>query len=362
MGILSAVGSASVLFFSLAAGVVADRFRRQPVMIAADLGRALLLAMVPTLALLHRLSITHLIAIAACTGVLSVLFDVAYQSYLPALAAPEDLFEGNRFLALSESTAEVLGPSLTGVLVQLITAPLAVLLDAVSFVVSAVSLMSIRTQESAPTPAPGVPIRTEIMEGMRVVLADPALRPLFFRSVAMYLSMGPFLSFYMLYAIRVLQIQPASLGLLIALGGVGSLAGAFLAPRISKRFSLPTLFISGLVMAVAQFLIPAASLSSRFAIPCLAVQQLVGDCAWTICLINETTLRQTVVPAKFLGRVNAAAQLASRGMLPIGALASGLLGTSLGIVASLWLGSAGVLLSTLCLIPVLVQIARNPVL
>jgi predicted MFS family arabinose efflux permease len=328
-------------------------------MIAADLGRALLLAIVPALALLHRLSMTHLIAIAACTGVLSVLFDVAYQSYLPVLAAPDDLFEGNRLLALSESTAEVLGPSLTGVLVQLVTAPVAIVLDAASFVVSALSLTIIKVEEPTPEPVSGIPIRTEILEGISVVLAHPTLRLLFFRSIAAYLSMGPFLSFYMLYAIRNLHIQPAALGMLIALGGVGSLAGAFLAPRVSTRFSLSTLFLSGVVMAVAQFLIPLASLSASFSITCLAIQQLVGDCAWTIYLVNETTLRQTVVPAQFLGRVNAAAQLASRGMLPVGALAAGFLGTSLGIVPILWLGAAGVLLSSLFLVPLLAQTERR---
>jgi hypothetical protein len=339
--------------------LIVDRFRRRPIMIATDLGRALLLSAVPALALLHRLAMVHLITIAACTGILSVLFDVAYQSYLPSLVAPEALFEGNRLLAFSEAIAEVLGPSLTGVLVQLITAPLAILLDALTFIVSAFSLVSIRTREPAPQPATGMPIRKEIWGGLALVLAHPALRPLFLRSVAMYLCAGPFLSFYMLYGIRILHLNPASLGILIALGGVGSVAGAFLAPGISKRFPWPTLLVTGVIGALAGLLIPLASVSSRFAIACMAGQQLVGDCAMTIYLVNETTLRQTVVPAKLLGRVNAAAQLASRGMLPIGALASGLLGTEFGIVPTIWVGSVGVLLSTLFLIPLLRQSTHN---
>ena len=179
MSVLSAIGSASVLFFSLGAGIIADRFRRRSIMIAADLGRAALLSMVPALALLHRLSIIHLIVISALAGVLSVLFDVAYQSYLPSLVAPGQLLEGNRLLALSEATAEVLGPSLTGVLVQLITAPLAVLLDAISFVISALSLTSIGTREPGPQPAKAVSARQEIWEGIAAVLSHPALRPLF---------------------------------------------------------------------------------------------------------------------------------------------------------------------------------------
>lgn len=356
MGILSAIGYGSVLIFSLAAGIVADRFRRRPIMILADLGRALLLGAVPVLAIMHRLSIVHLIAIAASTGVLSVLFDVAYPSYLPAIVPAGELFEGNRLMSLSEATAEVLGPPLTGVLVQAITAPLAILIDAISFVISALSLWSIRTLEPAPQPVSGVPIFEEGRAGIAAVLSDRTLRPLFLRSVVAYLSSGPFLSFYMLYGIRILHLSPASLGFVIALGGVGNLAGGLLAGKISKRVSIhTTLLTSGVVLAVAQFFIPLASLSNRFALAFLGLQQLIGDSAWTIYLVNEATLRQTVVPAKLLGRVNAAAQLASHGMLPVGALAAGFLGNAIGIPAILWIGAGGVLLSNFLLIPLLAQ-------
>ena len=163
----------------------------------------------------------------------------------------------------------------------------------------------------------------------------------------------------MLYSIRTLHLSPASLGVLIALGGVGSLAGASLAPRISKHSPMQALFFSALVMALAMFLVPLASVSSSFTILCLAAQQLVGDCAWTVYIVNETTLRQTAVPSNLLGRVNASAQLASRGILPVGALASGFLAKSLGIVPALWIGATGVLISSLCLIPLLFRGARN---
>lgn len=150
MGFLSATGGASVLLFSLWAGVLVDRVRRRPVMIAADLGRGLLLSAVPLLAVMHVLSMAHLIAIAACTGVLTVLFDVAYQSYLPSLVSTGELFQGNRLLSISSSTAEIVGPSLTGMLVQLITAPIAIFLDALSFFVSAISVFLIRTPRPPP--------------------------------------------------------------------------------------------------------------------------------------------------------------------------------------------------------------------
>jgi predicted MFS family arabinose efflux permease len=354
MGILSATGGASVLLFSLWAGILVDRVRRRPVMIAADLGRAALLSLIPIFALRHLLSIPLLIAIAAFTGVLTVLFDVAYQSYLPSLAATEELFEGNRLLSISASTAEILGPSLTGVLVQLITAPFAILLDALSFLVSAFSVSMIRKPEPPAHSVPHESLREEMLGGMKTILAHPLLRALFFRSITAFLSMGLGLfNFYVLYAIRILGLKPATLGVAIALGGAGSLVGGALAARIAKRISLKSsLMGSVLMMGCFQMLIPFASVTPRFALLCICLQQFFGDFAGTIYYVNETTLRQSVAPRHLLGRVNAAIQLASRGMLPIGALAGGFLGARIGITNTIWISTAGALASALWLVPV----------
>jgi predicted MFS family arabinose efflux permease len=354
MGILSATGGASVLLFSLWAGVIVDRVRRRPVMIAADFGRALLLTAIPILALMHVLSIRHLIAIAAGAGVLTVLFDVAYQSYLPSLVGADELFEGNRLLSISGSTAEVLGPSLTGVLVQLITAPIAILLDALSFLASGISVWSIGKPEPPAHAMPHENLRSEMLGGMKTILAHPLLRALLFRSITAFLSMGLGLnSFYVLYAIRVLGLKPASLGVAIALGGAGSLAAGLLSARIARRLPLKlSFFASALTIGCLQVLTPLASFVPRFALLLICLHQFFGDFAWTIYYVNETTLRQSVAPPHLLGRVNAAIQLASRGMLPIGALAGGFLGGKIGIVNTLWIGACGILLSTLWLVPI----------
>ena len=343
-----------MLLFSLWAGVIVDRVRRRPVMIAADLGRALLLTCVPILALMHVLSIAQLIVIAASTGVLTVLFDVAYQSYLPSLVGADDLFQGNRLLSISSSTAEILGPSLTGVLVQLITAPLAILFDALSFLISAISVAIIGTPEPPAHAQPHENLREEMLGGMRTILEHSLLRALFFRSITAFLSMGLGLNnFYVLYTIRVLGIKPAALGVAIALGGAGSLLGGILSARIAKLLPMKfTFFASALIVGVLQIATPLASYLPRYALLLVCVQQFFGDFAWTIYFVNSTTLRQSVAPAHLLGRVNAAIQLASRGMLPIGALAGGFLAGKIGITNTLWIGAAGVLLSTLCLLPV----------
>jgi len=274
---------------------------------------------------------------------------------LPSLVGHDELFEGNRLLSISSSTAEILGPSLTGLLVQLITAPIAILFDACSFVVSAMSVWLIRTPEPPAHATPHESLRDEILGGMRVILAHSLLRALFFRSILSFLAMGLGLfTYYVLFAIRELGLKPASLGVAIALGGAGSLLGGLFSTRIARRVPLKlSFFMSAFLIGCFQFLTPLASLTPRFALLLVCAQQFFGDFVWTIYYVNETTLRQTVAPPHLLGRVNAAMQLASRGMLPIGALAGGFLGEKIGIANTLWIGAVGVLLSTLFLVPVL---------
>ncbi len=354
MGVLSFSGGSAVLLVGFAAGIIVDRFRRRPIMIAADLGRAALLIAVPILAFLHLLTLWQLITIAACTGVLTVLFDVAYRSFLPAVVEEKELLDGNRILSLSSATAEILGPSLTGVLVQIISAPFAILFDALSFLVSAGSVSAIRSSESAPLRANSGSLIKETFDGFKVILAHPTLRLLLIRSVIAYLSMGPVFAFYVLYAIRVLHLSTASLGFTISFGGAGAVAGGLLVGPIASRVPVrPSFFLSALLIACTQFFLPLASLQPRFSIALLCVQQFVGDCAWTIYAVNDITLRQSAAPARVLGRVNAAMELASRGMLPLGALAGGYVASSLGMTNALWAGAAGTLLSALCLIPFL---------
>ena len=187
MGFLTAVGAASVLLFGLLAGVWVDRFRRRPIMIAADLARAVILASIPIAAFAHRLSMAQLYVVIALAGFCTVFFDVAYQSYMPSLVERENLLEGNSKLAMSASAAEIAGPSLTGFLVQLITAPIAILFDAISFLVSAVSVMLIRKPEPAHQPSTTKP---HPIAGLRFVFSHPLLRPLACFSITAVLVPG----------------------------------------------------------------------------------------------------------------------------------------------------------------------------
>jgi MFS family permease len=238
MGLLTALGGASTLVFGLIAGVWVDRLRRRPILIAADLGRALLLASIPLAALAGVLQMGQLYTVAALAGVLTVFFDVAYQSYLPALVARDQILEGNSKLALSASIAEIAGPGLTGILVQAITAPIAILFDALSFLVSALSVGLIRKPEPPPAARAPEHLVAETLAGLRFIFGHPVLRPLGLRWATTFLSMGFLGPLYVLYAIQILHLKPAMLGVVIAMGGVGAMVGSVLAPRLVRRFGL----------------------------------------------------------------------------------------------------------------------------
>jgi predicted MFS family arabinose efflux permease len=350
MGILSGAGAATILIFGLFAGAWADRLRRRPILIAADLGRAAVLGSIPLAAALGRLTIGHLYVVAAAAGVLTVLFDVAYQAYLPSLVERENLLEGNSKLAMSGAVAEVAGPGLTGVLVEWITAPMAILFDAVSFLFSALSVWLIRKPERRPEHRPEPHIGREIGEGLRAAWSDPLLRALAARTITAAFFLGFPSSLYVLFVMRDLGLRAALLGVIIAVGGAGSLIGAWFAEGLARRFgSGRTLIGSAAVIGAAGLLVPLAHGSAAAAAAFLIAAQL-GDVAWPVYTINETSLRQAVTPDRLLGRVNSAMHLLFWGVLSAGALAGGAFAQAIGMRATLALGAVGVLLSALWLV------------
>jgi predicted MFS family arabinose efflux permease len=350
MGFLSALGGAAVLVFGLVAGVWVDRLRRRPILIATDLGRAALLASIPAAALAGVLGMGQLYLVAALAGILTVFFDVAYQSYLPALVPRDQILDGNSKLAMSSSTAEIAGPGLTGVLVQLVTAPIAILVDAASFLFSALTIVLIRKPEPPPVERPPEHLLTETLAGVRFIFGDPLLRALALRSGTAFFFMGFLGPLYVLYAIEILHLRPAMLGVIIAMGGVGAMLGSVLAPRIVARFGLGATFLAtSIVQGVTTFFIPLAGVMPAFAVPLLMVPQLFGDMAFMVYMINEISLRQTVAPEQVLGRVNAGMQLLARGIWPIGALLGGALAALLGVRVTLAISASGVLLSSVWL-------------
>jgi MFS family permease len=352
MGLLAAAGSAPVLFIGLLAGAWVDRLRRRPILIAADLGRAALVLSIPIAALVGRLTFTHLYVVAALAGVLTVFFDVAYQAFLPTLVATEQVFEGNSKLSLTGSLAEIVVPGLTGLMVQIISAPLTLLVDAVSFLGSALSVALIQLPEPAPPMrGPETSVALEIGEGLRVTWGQPLLR-----AIAMSTAWGDFFggfygALYSLYALEVLGLTPAVLGLLIACGGLGALIGAALARPLAQRLGQgPALVLASAIMSVFGFLTPLAGGPRWLVILCLLLPQLIGDLFRASFEISALSLRQVLIPVHLLGRVGASLSFLVGGVGTLGLLVGGLLGTAVGIRPAIWVAALGGAVATLLLV------------
>ncbi len=351
MGVLSALSTAPILVIGLLAGAWVDRLPRRPILIASDVGRALVLATVPLAALLGILGMPQVYVVAVLAGILTVFFDVAYRSFLPSLVTRDELMEGNSKLAASSSVAEVGGPPLAGVLIQLLTAPIAILFDAVSFVVSAVSIWMIRVAEPPHAPEAQPNLVREVREGIAVIVHDPILRALTGSGATRAFFGAFFGTLYSLFAIRDLGIQPGPLGFLIGLGGVGSLVGAVLVGPTVRRLGLgPTLVWTLFVGGVIGLCVPLAGGLTAYAVPLLAAAQLFGDGLLTIYLIVGLSLRQTIVPHALLGRATASVNVVLGGMTLVGSLLAGVLAERIGMRTALLLAMSGSILSVLWLL------------
>jgi len=350
MGFLTAAQRLPFLVFGLAAGVWVDRRRRRPLMIAADLGRAVVLALVPLAALCGLLRMELLYAVAFLTGALTLVFDVAYVAYLPSLVPRDRLVEGNSKLAASDAAAQAAGPGIAGLLVGLVTAPIAVAADAASFAVSAVCLLRIQAQEPAPPrrPAGWLHTRRDVAEGLRAVFGDPMLRGITGCGVTTSFAGYAFLAIYVLYMARHLGLSAATIGLVLASGGVGSLGGALLADRTRRRFGIgPATIVAQAVFSVGGLPVPLAILVPHVAVPMLVASEAIQWGALAVYDINALTLRQTIVPDRLQGRATATMRVLTTGSAALGGLGGGVLGERLGLGPTLFVSVIGMGLAVL---------------
>ncbi|MGH2458923.1 MAG: MFS transporter, partial [Chloroflexota bacterium] len=313
------------------AGVWVDRLRRRPIMIAADCGRAITLATIPAAALLGALRIEQLYAVAFLDGIFTTFFDVAYQSYLPTLVTRNQLVEGNSKLAATASIAEISGFGIAGWLVQLVTAPFAILADAASFVVSALAVGLIRAPEPASRSRDAHRSAWhEAREGFRVVVGDPYLRALAVTTVIFELSFQIVGAVIGLFGLRELGFSPGVLGTIYGVGGVSSLIGALLAGPVARRLGNGRAMVSGvLMMGLSILWLPLAPGPTIVGALFLVAQQLFGDGCYTIYDVNQVSLRQAITPDHLLGRVNSTVQVGGLGGMLVGALLGGVLGDTL---------------------------------
>jgi MFS family permease len=340
MGILSAAETAPFLLVGLFAGVWVDRLRRRPILLVTDCARGILLFAIPLAALVDALTIGLLYAIAFLVGILTVFFDVAYQSFLPALVGREQLVEGNSKLEVSRSAAQIAGPGVAGGLVQLITAPMAILVDASSFLVSALFLAFVRVPEAAPAPrAERQTVWKDIGEGLHVVVRNPLLRAIAGSTSTSNLGGNIAQAVLILYITRRLGLGAGIIGLIFAVGSIGFLCGALGAGWVARRIGLgPAIIGSMAACSIGALLIPIAQRPASFAVPLLIVSQFVtGGCS-TIYNINQVSLRQAITPDHLLGRMNATMRFLVWGTLPIGGLIGGTLGSIIGLRPTLIVG------------------------
>ena len=291
-------------------------------------------------------------AVVFLEGCLGALFDAAYPAYVPSLIGVERVVEGNSKLATSSSLAEIGGSGLGGGLVQLIGAPFAILADAVSFVVSAVSLVLIRTPEpSRPARSSATPVRREIVEGLDLVRRHPVLVPLTLRSVIAHVAGSFHGVLYTLYPIQDLHLSPFLLGVVVSAGGVGSLVGSFVASRAIARLGFgPALIWSAAGASVIGVLTPVTGGPLPVATLMVFLPQLIGDGLQTIEGVAELSLIQGLVPDRMLGRVNATLEVFSHGVAyPLGALLAAAVASWIGIRGGMAIGWAGMAASILFL-------------
>lgn len=349
LGLIGAATYAPYLFFGLPAGVLVDRWQRRGVLILSSLGQAAAIGGIPVLAALGRLTFTWLFTLALLAGVSRVFFTIAYRSYLPAIVPPMQLTGANSRLTASESAAEIGGPGLGGVLVQVAGAPFALIVDAVSYLASAFGFWAVRQREK-PVKADPTPLRAQVAEGFRFTFANPYLRAFLGEAASYNLCWQAVQTVLVLFAVRELGMSPGTLGLTMSIGAVGALLGAAATGRIAHRVGLGrTLVVAAVIGDVAPLLLPVSE-RGTWAAPIFAVAFFVQGFGITACNVHTMTVRQTITPDWLLGRTNAAYLFVAQGIKPVGALLGGWVGSVAGPRTTLVIGTVGLLSTSLFLI------------
>ncbi|WP_130797012.1 MFS transporter [Streptomyces otsuchiensis] len=333
IGLLNSASFAPFLGATLFIGVWVDGRRRRPLMIGSNLGRALLVGSVPLAAYLGLLRMEYLYVTAFVIGVLTVTFDVSYQSYLPSLIRRDQLVEGNSKLQASASVAHIGGPGAAGLLVGWITAPMALLVNAFSYLFSAACLLAIRRPEPDPAPTrQSSSTVSRIGEGLRIVLGNASIRAIAFQAGTYNLCWMSLQTVFVIYAARQLDMSPGTIGVVLGVGAVGSLVGAVGAPWLKRRLGLGRAIITGLVLCCsAPVLVPLASDASLPSLALLVAAFALCGVGSTMATVHAVSLRQAITPDHLLGRVNAGCRFIAWGPLPLGALIGGFLGDAIGL-------------------------------
>jgi len=340
----------------IAAGVWLDRVRRRSVMIGADFGRAAVLASVPVAYAFGVINLPQLYAVALVSGALNVAFEIASQAYLPAIVRREELIEANVKLQGATVAAQGVGPSIGGGLVTLVTAPVAILADAVSFLISGLLIGSISNRyESGTSPVPPATTRSELREGLRYVFSEPYLRPLLLSHSLANLALGLLWAIMIVYAVRVLELSAATIGAILSLGHLGGFAGAVFARRIAQRAGV------GRVVVASFFLFgPAALLlalaTSQTAIVFVGLGWILQGVARSLYAVSATSVRQALVPDRLQARTSGVVATTGTSAFPLGTLVGGGLAAAFGLREAMVVAA---IVSFLPFVPVVLSPVRS---
>ena len=354
MGLLAAAGSLPNLLFGLVAGVWVDRVRRRPILVWADIGRALLLASIPAAAWLGQLSFLHLWTVTFAAGALTVFFQIAAISVLPALVEKRELVEANSKLSTSDALLAIVGPAAAGGLVQLLSASRVILIDAFSYLLSALALNGVTEDEptrpkpradeveesNVRSPLNAKSIRREIAEGIYELLRTPLLRTLTITSSLGMLAGSVTAAVQMLFLVDQLNFSPAVIGAVLACGGVGSLLGALLSGRTARILQVGRTLVLGKLLWLAGSLLLASADQFGDAVVAVGAALALNGLGSTLYFVNQISLRQAITSVRLLGRVTAARRFVLFGVATVGAFIGGGLGETIGLRATLFVGAA----------------------
>jgi predicted MFS family arabinose efflux permease len=349
MGLLASAETLAFLLVGLPAGAWLDRMRRRPVMLTADVVRGVLLLSVPLAWWAGVLTFAQLVVVALLVGLATVFFDVAYQSYLPSLIGRTALVDGNGKLESTRSLAQIGGPAMGGGLVQLLGATTAVVVDSVSYFLSALALGVIRTREPEPEPAEHPRLRSQIAEGLRFVLRHPLLRPITACTGTSNFFSGVGFAVEMIFMVRILGLSAGAIGLLLTGGGIGGVLGAVTTLWWTRRVGQArTIWLVGVLTFPAAVLVPLAEPGWRISL--IFISGLFVGYGVVVYNVAQVSFRQAITPDRLLGRMNASVRFLVWGTLPLGGFVGGVLGEWIGIRETLWVAATGQVLALLWVI------------
>ena len=352
MGLLSASGNAAFLLVGLPAGAWVDRWRKRRVLITADVVRAIAIGSLPLLWFLDVLAIWHLFIVGLIIGVATVFFDVSYQSYLPHIVDHTLLGPANSALETTNQISRTGGPAVVGVLVDILSAPVLIIVDAISFVISAVALRAIPDDEHPVAKDERRPLRTEIAEGLRFVFHQPVIRRVVINVTLTNFSFTVMTTLLPLLILRDLGISPSVMGIMMSVASIGGLLGAIATTPIVKRLGEgPVVALSAAIGALASVFMPIAGYADRpTAIAILVCAEFVFTFTVLTYNITQVSARQRLCPPELLGRMNASIRFFVWGVMPLGSLAAGILGTAFGLITTMWIGAVGHVIAALVMV------------